>query len=441
VSRVNPIVSVDARKLLVERVAGSRYIVRSARLRDLLVYLCDRVLDDGVDEIHEQEVGNKVFGRPPDYDTASDNIVRVHASTLRKRLEQYFSSEGSEEPVSIELPKGNYAPVFRNRVTPGMAGVTNVQNVGGSPESRPTAPLNRAARRLDWRIWTLVALVALLGCASLFLSFRSPARDSAGFTQAPTVRQFWSQVFRPGRQTDVVLDDAGVGLYQELTGRAITLSGYFDRSYLRGVDDGSTAAKLPGDAAGSIVLKRHSSYASANLLWRLSQTASVLGGNGNVQFARDYSFHDIKSNSAILLGNSRSNPWIEPFENLLGLRWKYDTTSGTYYPVDTWNHSGNPDMFRSLGETGRSQGGYAAVALLGNLGGTGTVLIITGTGGSAMGAAGDFLVDEKSVAQLRSLLPRGSDPRFPFFEVLLRIKNRSSMPREAGIVFCREARK
>jgi hypothetical protein len=40
---VNPI---DARRGLIGRVACSRYVSRSARLRDLLVYLSSRVLED-----------------------------------------------------------------------------------------------------------------------------------------------------------------------------------------------------------------------------------------------------------------------------------------------------------------------------------------------------------------------------------------------------------
>ena len=114
-SQANVVKPTEDRKLLVERVASSRYVNRSARLRDLLVYLATRVLEEDVDEIHEQEVGNKVFGRPANYDTSSDNIVRVHASMLRKRLEQYFAEEGANEPLTIEIPKGNYAPVFRER--------------------------------------------------------------------------------------------------------------------------------------------------------------------------------------------------------------------------------------------------------------------------------------------------------------------------------------
>src|SRR5438045_8747364 len=127
----------ESRKL-VERVAASQYLAKSARLRDLLVYLSGRVLE-GTEEIHEQEVGHKVFGRPPDYDTGSDNIVRVHASTLRKRLEQYFAEEGAAEPLLLEIPKGNYAPVFRRR-----------ENSSPLPATAhpPAAPTPRGDRRL-----------------------------------------------------------------------------------------------------------------------------------------------------------------------------------------------------------------------------------------------------------------------------------------------------
>ncbi|HEV2687863.1 MAG TPA: hypothetical protein VGV35_04890, partial [Bryobacteraceae bacterium] len=77
--RVNEAKVDEQRRLLIERVAASRYITKSARLRDLLLYLAERAAE-GSGEIHEQEIGHKVFGRPSDYDTGSDNIVRVHAS-------------------------------------------------------------------------------------------------------------------------------------------------------------------------------------------------------------------------------------------------------------------------------------------------------------------------------------------------------------------------
>jgi hypothetical protein len=137
----NTVNTIDARKALIGRVASSRYVNRSARLRDLLFYLSTRVLEEEDAEIHEQEVGHQVFGRPADYDTAADNIVRVHASMLRKRLDQYFTSEGAHEAIVLEIPKGNYAPVFRERPEPDAPA--------------PVPPLEVKPASPDWRIWFL----------------------------------------------------------------------------------------------------------------------------------------------------------------------------------------------------------------------------------------------------------------------------------------------
>ena len=49
-SRINGVKTADARRLLAECIAASRYLNRSARLRDLLLYLSDRVLDDEAGE-------------------------------------------------------------------------------------------------------------------------------------------------------------------------------------------------------------------------------------------------------------------------------------------------------------------------------------------------------------------------------------------------------
>ena len=391
----------DERKLLVERIAASRYVSRSARLRDLLVYLSERVLEDEAGEIHEQELGHKVFGRPPDYDTTADNIVRVHASMLRKRLEQYFSSEGAAEPLVVEVPKGNYALVFRPRLT--------------EESPPPAAP----APRSDWRLWALAAAAVLFACSTAILLLRPQP-----LAVKPEVRRFWSQVFRSGQTTDIVLDDAAVALYQELSGRPLTLSDYFDRGYLRTLPDTAAAAKLDEQAASAMVLRRHSSFASASFLWKLFQVAGADVQRTNLQFARDYNFRGLKSDNAVLLGNSRANPWVEPFESKMGLRWNYDKASNLYTPVDT-----------VAGKTyapGEMREGYSILALLPNLGGTGNVLIVTATGGSAMNATADFLSDEHALQQLQSARQGAA-----YFEALLRLKGRGA--RDTTIVTCRKA--
>ncbi len=425
-SRVH--IPVDSRKLLVERVAASRYVGKSARLRDLLVYLCDQVLEHGAQEIHEQEVGHAVFGRAPDYDTVSDNIVRVHASMLRKRLDQYFSSEGQDEPVIIELPKGNYAPVFsERRVVEALQPAVQTFPPSAEPVSAPTA---------DWRIWFFAFLTLIFAALSVSLLIReklAPATP-ASLPEKSVVHEFWSQVFVPGSRTDIVLDDEGVGLFQELTGARIALSDYFNRNYLRSLAADASKQKLSGDTVGSIVLKRQTSYATAVLIWKLSATGIGVNNQTSVHFARDYSFRELRADNAVLLGNRLSNPWIEVFQERLGLRWEYDNRRGGYYPIDTWAPGAQRDRFRSGND------GYAMIAMLPNLSGTGKVLILSSSGGSAMNAIGEFLTDNESVARLKAFLPVTQRDKFPYFEALLRVKSRSRLPRDTSVVICRAPR-
>ncbi len=388
----------DATKVLVERISSSRYFSKSARLRDMLLYVSGRAFDGKPGQIHEQEVGHKVFGRPPDYDTSSDNIVRVHASMLRRRLEQYFSAEGADEPLILEIPKGNYAPVFRERAA--------------VPERLPPSAAERFPISPNSITWVLAVLAVLFACSTIFLLFRlrsAASNASLGLADKPAVREFWSQIFRPDHRSDIVLDDADLALVQELTGSKIPLSEYFDRSYLRKLNDKSVT-ELGRNLAEALASKRHSNYGTASILWDLSRTASALHGQVAVHFARDYTFRELKSDNVILLGNSRSNPWIESFEGRLRIRWKYNDSAGAYYPLDTSAGRDAEDKFRTVSPGVEPREGYAMISLLPNLSGIGNVLVISSSGGAAMGAAAEFLSEEHSVRQLadsRNLLDAG----------------------------------
>src|SRR5260370_13996631 len=108
--------SLDSRWELVQRVAASAGFRRAARAREFLLYVCARALEHHTDEISEQQIGTHVFGRPADYNSGDDNVVRAQARVLRTKLEQYFAGEeGHAEPIVITIPKGTYVPVFEPR--------------------------------------------------------------------------------------------------------------------------------------------------------------------------------------------------------------------------------------------------------------------------------------------------------------------------------------
>src|ERR1700704_1585840 len=96
-----------------EAVLASRHLRESHQLLSFLEFVVRETLAGRQDGLKEYLLGCQVFGRRPDYDPRHDGIVRVQATTLRKRLEKYYLAEGASDPVVIDLPRGGYVPTFR----------------------------------------------------------------------------------------------------------------------------------------------------------------------------------------------------------------------------------------------------------------------------------------------------------------------------------------
>jgi serine/threonine-protein kinase len=95
-----------------DRVLASQTFAAAIRRTRLLRFLVEEALLDRGDSLKESVIATEVFDRPPDYDPKLDSIVRVEMGRLRSRLTQYYSNEGVNDPVRIEIPKGSYQPAF-----------------------------------------------------------------------------------------------------------------------------------------------------------------------------------------------------------------------------------------------------------------------------------------------------------------------------------------
>jgi hypothetical protein len=73
-----------------ERILASQAFAKSRRLQDFLRYIADRIKTRRGDTIKEYLLAVDVFGRKPTFDPRFDSIVRVQASRLREKLEQYY---------------------------------------------------------------------------------------------------------------------------------------------------------------------------------------------------------------------------------------------------------------------------------------------------------------------------------------------------------------
>ena len=71
----------------------------------LLRYLVGEYLEERVPEEHE--VGIQVFGRPPHWVTQDDRIVSTNLRNLRDSLESYYATDGLNDPILVQFPKGS----------------------------------------------------------------------------------------------------------------------------------------------------------------------------------------------------------------------------------------------------------------------------------------------------------------------------------------------
>lgn len=108
----------DAVEAQLLKLKGSAGLVRSPRLVCLLEHTVRKAVQGHLDELKEYTIAVEVFGRDPSYDPRIDSAVRVEAGKLRKKLEQYYSQEGRDDELLIEIPRGSYVPVFRWRKAP-----------------------------------------------------------------------------------------------------------------------------------------------------------------------------------------------------------------------------------------------------------------------------------------------------------------------------------
>jgi len=102
----------DPRWELARRIAASKSFEKSSFLISFLLYVCERELCGRGCEINEHQIGVNALGRPASYNPGEDNIVRNYARLLRKRLEEYFRTEGKDELLRVDIPRGHYVPVF-----------------------------------------------------------------------------------------------------------------------------------------------------------------------------------------------------------------------------------------------------------------------------------------------------------------------------------------
>ncbi len=118
-----------------DRVLASQLFRASRRCQSLLKRIVEQTVAGEVDSLKERALGVEVFGRPTDYDTSQDPVVRASAAEIRKKLAQYYQEAGHENEARIELPPGSYVAEFHFAS----------EKLASPPAVLPTVPAGPAA--------------------------------------------------------------------------------------------------------------------------------------------------------------------------------------------------------------------------------------------------------------------------------------------------------
>ena len=449
-------ISDDPRWQLALRVAASPRLGRSPLISEFLLYVCDRYIRGKASDITEQQIGVHVFGRREGYNSNDDNIVRNYARILRKRMEEYFFTEGKHEELRVEIPRGAYVPVFSSNS--GAAALPNqdmprllergqpqifvtpsapaIQTMTGSVDAASSVLeediLDKKSLMMHFvsrpsPILFVLVVVYAIGITAMIgylFSHRLPRALFGSASSVPrkaeTNHALWSQLFQGGRDTFVVPADTGLVIMESLTHRPVSLADYVSGNYHTESSDAKNFDTRTIEELGS---RRYTSIVDLKFVHDLSRLQEVVPERMLIRYARDLRMDDLRSSNVILLGSAETNPWVTLFQQQLNFRFSFNLKSPVS-PIIINQHplAGERTTYytNDLKEPMRST--YGLIAYMPDLDGSGHVLMIQGVNMAGTQAAGTFLLDP---SLMLPVLERAREPdgNIRPFEALIESSN------------------
>ena len=413
----------DEVKVELETILASTAFRRAERHAKFLRYICQTALDGEASKLNEYLIAHEVFGRGAEYSPGDDSVVRRQAHTLRQKLQDYYTGEGKDNPVRIELPTGRYVPVFvrPQQISPAVENIPQRVEPEGHPSRiRPWWPLLAVAAGVG--LFALGWLMAGIGhrerpaqADTVVTEIWGPWLSDPGgavicFSNPVTavVKQFRSPL-PPGSQPPRM----PVTLEQEREFRqALELppGGYL---YL----SPAISQSKTGEALGSLAI---------------AMFLTKLGVGVHPTQSRFLSWEDFRSENLILLGHDEANRWLDPILSKLPLRLASTEGDQPRRIVNTKPEHGQPSEYRLPYPIKKDQPSYdyALVSMTRGIDGRHQLLLVNGLNTEGTQMAMEFLTDipdlQGLVSTLRRTAPNHSGQWE--FQFVLRTEVRDKVP-------------
>jgi len=209
------VLELEATHAQIQRILQSKAFRTSEIHRTLLSYLAEKSVSGTADGLKEYTVGLDVFAKPDSYDPRQESTVRMHVARLRQKLGEYYRTEGLEDPIFVDLPKGGFKLTFEPREV--------------RPDPAPEPPI-AAARWGRKEIGLIAGLVIALGLA-VYFGMRLRQVERTGLETArdwtPELQQLWEPLVSSKRPLIVCLSTPNAGSSEAGTATGAVLLGQF----------------------------------------------------------------------------------------------------------------------------------------------------------------------------------------------------------------------
>src|SRR4029077_18253483 len=343
----------------VDRLLNSHVLHGSESLCKLLRYLAEHALDHPGSPLKEYQIATEVFGRPPNFDPQSDSTIRVQAGRLRLKIAEYYSSEGADDPIQVEIPKGTYVVSFRRR----EPSAVKLQAIAHTAQQADEigAELKRVRnQKLAVAVISGLLILAVVAIAFLLATRNSRANNRAAEPVPQVFTTFWENFLTPPEEPWVIFSNGA------FVGRPETGMRYFDSAR----------------DARDVILDHYTGVGEVLAVHALDRTFGLLRRQIRVKRGSLLSLDDVKNNDMIFVGS--------PAENLT-LREIPSTHDFVFHNLDSGPRKGDLAIVNVHPESGelRSCVGtashanlsedYSIVALVRGLNPSKSVLILAGT--------------------------------------------------------------
>jgi hypothetical protein len=398
---VNRSVTRDACQAQLRQILTSDAFRHTEVLKRLLEYLGQEALGEDRD-LKEYTVGVEAFGKPPDYDPRVDSSVRVQAGKLRQKLEEYYRTQGVNDSILVQLPKGRFRLEFRDRST-------------ASDARFPAHPTN--VNRFAWAlagiamIWAVVATV-------LALRGKGPEPLSERYGN-PDVVALWSPFFQSKRPTIISL---GTPLFAKIGGNFFRNPGLNTQKSLADSQDVKRIEEQLKSAA--VPAYPYTGIGEASAAFELCRLFLSRHKDINLVLSNALTWEDVGRNEVIFLGPPKFNLYESD------LPVQQDFLIRHAHLENLHPKPGEPTIFHETWSADQSTllEGYALIARLPGLHGMGYMMLLASTSTEGTRAAVEYVSRPEYAGELlRSLrqLERGM-PKY--FEVVIRAEFRSQTP-------------